>query len=323
MNTNQSKSLTKLLANRMPMGVKVKDYLVEKLRLSQVTVYRRMRGEIPFSFEEIAEISLDLDFSVDELIMNYNRERGQNVQPIHAANSDACFLDMLEQYNRYFQRIAKMEKVMISMNNIDMFLVTGNELLFKFFYYRWVCQSDTFPAVSPFSQTGYSEEIQKLRQKLADKLWGFKKIDFIIHRDLFRSFAREIGYFYSRKLLTEEEIKTLKRTLYALLYRLFSYMQSEKSEYEHNIYLSLLDVEQNIICATQNRNCVPLFHLYSGKIMTTQKADTEFILQNWFEQKKKYSTLVTMSSELLRGSFIEKQSEYIESMTTPLQFYEM
>ena len=61
--------LTKIL-DIMPENLKPVTLLMEVLDIGKESAYRRLRGEKPFSMEEIYKLSLVLNFSLDEIISN-------------------------------------------------------------------------------------------------------------------------------------------------------------------------------------------------------------------------------------------------------------
>jgi hypothetical protein len=62
-----SKLLTTKNIAAIPKSIKPRDYLMKKLSISKESAYRRMRNKVPFTFEEVVTISLDLGFSLDEI----------------------------------------------------------------------------------------------------------------------------------------------------------------------------------------------------------------------------------------------------------------
>ena len=59
--------LTKIL-DIMPENLKPVTLLMEVLDIGKESAYRRLRGEKPFSMEEIYKLSLVLNFSLDEIL---------------------------------------------------------------------------------------------------------------------------------------------------------------------------------------------------------------------------------------------------------------
>jgi hypothetical protein len=59
---NRKDALTTKILDSIPKNIKPIEYLIKILDISKESAYRRLRGEIPFTFEEMSKLSLDLDF---------------------------------------------------------------------------------------------------------------------------------------------------------------------------------------------------------------------------------------------------------------------
>jgi hypothetical protein len=289
---------------------------MKKLGISKESAYRRMKDKVPFSFDEVATISLDLGFSLDEIV-------GKNTFTLRQeenSDSEKSFLEMLREYRDYLQTIGESRKefLLVSMNSLNLFLLVEYDCLFKLFYYRWQQHFRNITGRRAFSLLSVPEEARSLQEEIRTRIQTFRLVDFIIGKDLFLSLAREIQYFYNRKLITSEEVKKMKKELLHLLGKLEAWMQEDgKAEEEYNFYLSLLNVENNMICgASGERNIASLYWLYSGKILTTRNKSIGDMHKKWMEAQKKYSILITGSNEMLQVDFIDKQRDLIENITT-------
>jgi hypothetical protein len=306
----------------IPKGIRPRDYLMKKLSISKESAYRRMRDKVPFTFDEVVSISLDLGFSLDELA-------GKNALIIHPGgdpdgDSEKSFLEMLREYRDYLQSITdnREEFVLVSMNSLNLFLLIEYDCLFKLFYCRWLHHFRNVTGRRSFSILTVPEEVRSLQEEIKNRIRQFCYVDFIIEKDLFLSLVREIQYFYNRKLITNEEVKKMKKELFHLLSKLEMRMQGSGKEagFEYNFYLSLLNVENNMICGAGEHNIVSLYWLYSGKILTTRDKHIGYMHKKWMEAQKKYSVLVTGSNEMLQANFIDKQRELIENITATFSY---
>jgi hypothetical protein len=309
-------TLTTKIMDAIPKSIRPRDYLMKKLGISKESAYRRMHHKVPLSFDEVVAISLDLGFSLDELA----EKNAFAIHPDEDANAEKSFLDMLREYRDYIQSIgeSKEEFLLVSMNSLNLFLLVEYDCLFRLFYYRWQRHFRNVTGRRSFSLLSIPEEVDSLQAEIKTRIRDFRQVDFIIEKDLFLSLVREIQYFYNRKLITDEEVKKMKKELLHLLGKLEGWMQGDrKASVEYNFYLSLLHVENNMICgASGERNIASLYWLYSGKILTSHNRGIGSMHKKWMEAQKKYSVLITGSNEMLQVDFIDKQRDLIENITT-------
>ena len=72
MNNNLNKSVLDKILNCIPENIKPVNYLMDILDLGKESAYRRLRGEKALSLEEIHKLSVELSFSLDEILGNKN-----------------------------------------------------------------------------------------------------------------------------------------------------------------------------------------------------------------------------------------------------------
>lgn len=75
MDKNINKALLSKILESIPEHISTVTYLMDFLDISQGAVYRRLKGEIPFSFDEIYKLSENLGFSVDEIFDLKRKDR--------------------------------------------------------------------------------------------------------------------------------------------------------------------------------------------------------------------------------------------------------
>ena len=69
------KELINEMKERIPQGQNLANYLTDTLYMGKEAVYRRLRGEVAFTFDEIAVISHNLGISIDQIIGNHLSNR--------------------------------------------------------------------------------------------------------------------------------------------------------------------------------------------------------------------------------------------------------
>jgi hypothetical protein len=327
MNKKLNELLNEEILNKVPKNLKPIVYLVDKLKISKESAYRRMRGEIPFSFEELAVLSLNLEFSADEIIGN---NKGNRIFFDLVSNRydrpEDNFLSMFQEYCNFTELVCKAteREMMISINRLSLRLLLKYDSLFKFFYYKWIHQTSNVSISYSFSNANIPTEILNVRNKYKSLTKTLSNVSFIISKDIFLSIVREIQYYYGRKLISRQELLMLKQDLTRLLYDMESLMQKGYNEYgcKYNFYLSLLDVESNTTWSSFDSKVASYFWLYPVNSINIYDQKICDVHKKWLESLKKYSVLITQSNEILQTKFIEKQREHIENIANDLIYYE-
>jgi hypothetical protein len=93
---------------------------------------------------------------------------------------------------------------------------------------------------------------------------------------------------------------------------------NEKGE-ECFYYFSWLDVETNAVCVDCGNKLVAL--CWSFGVPNLQHNSQSYANLEWLESQKKYTILISQSSEFIRSEFIEQQRGFIESINENKFFY--
>jgi uncharacterized protein YlaN (UPF0358 family) len=314
-----TKALIEEIRKNIPEGENAVKYLMWKLGLSKESAYRRIKGIVPFTLEEIRELALVLNFSVDEIIrkdtskaVKTNKENGNEMLQAYIV-SYKNFLDII---GRAGQRSA-----IFSANRITLSFVIKYDTLFDLFFYRQMHRHHTFNGFRSFSESSVPEKIQEIRRTILDNFPFFSQKEYILDRDLFSGISREIQYFRRLKLISEKEVEILKFELLQVLEKMEMEMEtglSERGE-ECLYYFSWLDVDTNAICVDCVDKLVTLCTSF-GMPVFYNNSQTDMHLK-WLESQKKYTILISQSSEFIRAEFIERQRGFIESINDNKSFY--
>jgi hypothetical protein len=208
MNKRQNELLVKIIKESIPENVNPILYLINFLKLSSESVYRRIRGSVSFTFEEIARLATDLNFSVDEIIGLKNPSRKfLALQNEDLNNPSKSVLNMLEQFFNYQRQLSNSAKseIIISINKIHPLLVLNYNYLFKFFYFKWIKQTGNTPLNYSFSDISIPKEINHALNKIKSHQYQLmnNNITVIFDPFVFCNTIKEINYYYKRGLITE------------------------------------------------------------------------------------------------------------------------
>ena len=160
------------------------------------------------------------------------------------------------------------------------------------------------------------EKIVNAHKKLSESVKQCPKTYFIRDSNIFLSFIKEIKYFASLNLITEEDVAHLKEELYQLL--AVMEMLSVKGEFSEghkvSFYLSNIDFEATYTYIEKKDYQVSLLRVYSINSMDSQSPQICQIQRNWIQSLKRHSTLISESGEAQRIEFLQKQQAIIDTL---------
>jgi len=309
---------TKILSNISPR-VKPIDYLMESLNISRESVYRRIRGDISFTLEEVAKLSVELGFSLDELVIKDMHSRVFfDLHTDKIQDPSEIYTTILEQY---FQCAFDMshrkyiESIQV-INQISPGFIIFFDHLLKFSYYRWMHQHQETSLKYFYSDVVVPEKLIDLQQRAIDSLKKVQNTTIILDPDLFTNLIHAVQYYYRRRLINNKEFFEIKEDLLGLTDMLENIAQTGfyGSEAKYNIYLSSLNIEacsRYLKCEEQTKS---LFFVNAIEpIVVTNPVLCE-IHKKWLESMRKYATLITQSNEILQVRYFNKQRTDIKAM---------
>ena len=327
MNNLRNIITSKILSNIQP-NVKPIDYLMETLMISRESVYRRIRGDISFTLEEIVSLSTKLGFSIDELIIKDMPSRvffNLNTDSTH--NPSEFFVISCQQHIRNILDInssREIESIMV-INQIPHEFILFYNHLHKFLYYRWMHQFQESSLKYSYSDVTMPEELLNLQHNAKYCLKKIRNNTLILDSRIFINLIREVHYYHKRKLIDEADYLDLKNDLLGLIEKIEIIAQTGfyNSETKYNIYLSSLNVDSGSRFIKYDEQMKSIFFVSSMEPVVVTNTNLCKMHKKWLDSMRKYSTLITQSNEILQVKYFDKQRSNIEELTENSAIFSM
>ncbi|MDR3059907.1 MAG: hypothetical protein LBU84_17440 [Prevotella sp.] len=317
-NYNELDFINKIL-ERIPSDIKAADYLAETLNLGKESVYRRLRGIIPFTFEEVLNLSKILGFSMDELLKGNKSEYASfNVMNDKLIDAEDGFIKMYRFHSEIVGEIHKSEsnQITVSSNRILAIFASSFDNLFKFFYYKWLHQFGHTSLNYKFSDVLVPDELNELRKKVISHP-GTLNMHFITDRNILYNTIKEIKYYIDRGLIDKKGIKLIKNDLRMFIETFFSFSVDNVSEEElkSEVYISSLNIEGNTSYIVYDNKVLSYCWTYSDTGIYT--SDTGFcaLQKDWLDSLKKYTILISNSNQKMQAELYNLFINQLETLT--------
>ena len=321
MSKNLNKVLTENVLNNIPQNIKPVDYITDILDIGRESGYRRIRGEIPFSFEEVSKLSLELGFSIDEVIgQNKHKRIFFDFENDSTLDPHDTFTIMLNGYYNHIMNMFRAKEVesIIALNKFMIIFSIGSDNLFRFFYYKWIHQTQDVPMNYYYADVVVPSDIKILYNKIKYYMQFIGNTTYIIDKYIYLNVFKEIHYYYKRKLITNEELQILRAELADLLTATEKLVQKGMNNFNSPsfFYLSSLNIEANASYNQYDNNTITHFWVYPVNPIVITNKDVCMMQKQWLESLKKYSTLITKSNEVVQAEFFNIQHDYLDRMGT-------
>ena len=309
------------IREKIPKGKNLTTYLSEKLVLGRESVYRRLRGEINFTFEEIAAISLDLGFSVDNIIGVKKDENALfNIHMLQKSDYLDIYVNKMMEYGRMFRQMSKQSytKARMAINVIPYFFIIGYHDLSRFRIYKWMHQNQKIASNYSFSDFVLPKTIVETHQIFYEDTQTIPEFTIVIDNNVFWSATKDIEYFMKRGLLSEDDVQLLQTELHDMvnMLELMATNGVSKSGAKASIFVSAVDIEASYLHIENDKRQFSQVRIFSISAIDSHNEGLCKIQKEWIDSLKKYSVLISLSGEIQRFEYLNKQREYINRITT-------
>lgn len=295
------------ILKRIPNSFRPVEYLMDTLGYSRDAIYRRLKGNIPFTFEEIIILADKLNFSLDEILMkqhassaifNFINDRYQNPEESFI-EMFSFFVEQVKETNR-----SPHNQKYVVINRLLTTLVFRTKNLLKFRYYKWLHQYKNVPFNISISDIEIPEKLIELREEAINH-FKYENIVYIIDRKAFFNSVCEIKYFIERGLMTGNEIELIKEDLYSILdtFQEFFLRGYSREDSKYEIYLSLINIQNNSVYTVCDG--LPNVYLWINSDYPIHTTDVQFctLHKNWTESLIKHSVLISQSNQKMQEEF--------------------
>ena len=292
--------LISTMKERIPQDMNLANTLADILCMGKEAVYRRLRGEVSFTIDEVALLSQKLGISIDQIVGS------------HVSNKVTFDLNLLHATSA----LESYYEVYTASNSLPFTLYSSYENLSKFRLCRWMYQNGDIKTPHSLEDMSVDERIVNVHKKLSESIRQCPKTFFIWDTNIFYSFVKEIKYFASLNLINKDDVMHLKEELLQLL-GVVEHL-SIKGEFSENkkvsFYLSNISFEATYSYIEKHDYQVSLLRVYSINSMDSQSSYICQMQRNWIQSLKRHSILVSESGEAQRIAFLQKQLEVINTL---------
>lgn len=293
--------------------------LMSLLNLGKQSVYRRLRDEIPFTFEEVTILSSKIGFSVDEIMSKLSRDNeDMDMSTLMLTEPKDLYTESRRRLNQLLENTRKHNNssLIAATNRLPFIFTATYENISKMEYYKWYLQYSNNTNIVKFEDFKVPSSMISDSKSIFYNCSHINNQTLILDHNLLKPIIKEINYYYKRELISEEELSLLREELMHVVNDLESLAINGrfKSGSEINIYLSSLSISSNCVlleyeysaCFIVWFNALGPISVFNHNICSVQK--------DWLLSLKRYSTLITQCNEFSRSVFFNKQRELIMKM---------
>jgi hypothetical protein len=305
--------LIEAIKEKIPANSNLANVLIDILFIGREAVYRRLRGEVPFTLTEAAIISRKLGVSLDKIVGISFKDNA--VFDMNVVHHDDPFETYYEIINKYIGLLKNMgddvtSELATSSNMLPQTLYLKHDVLSKFRLFKWMYQNENIKC-KHFDELEIPAKLQDIQKEFVNAAEHIHTTSYIWDNRIFAHMVNDVEY-----LLTDEDKQKIKEDLLLLLNELESLARKGKfdSGNKVNIYISNINFETTYSYIESSNLQLSMIRIYAINSITSQDVEMHKSLKEWIQSLKKFSTLISESGEMQRIQFFKEQREIIDTL---------
>lgn len=307
------------IRKKIPKSSELTRVLVDILSIEKEAVYRRLRGEVPFTFHEIALITKTMGISLDTLI-GIETEKSQPFRlklPEFVYPEESDYIKF-EDYINFLKSISSLEgtEMGVVTNTIPQELFSNFYYLLKFNVLKWQYYYHN-QQVEPFEELSIPTEVLNTFKSQFEETKKIATTNYVFDKYIFNRIVQDIEYFKTIKLLNDKDIAKIKKELGQFLDYLEALTIIGKfPETDKKVYVYITELDITTTYSYMRANDIK-FSLIKTFILTSATSLDEMTfekMKDWIQATIKASTLITGTYEQQRILYFESQRDIINKL---------
>lgn len=308
------------IREKIPHKATLTNTLADLLCMEREAVYRRMRGDVSFSFSEVAAISNKLGISLDNLMGAHSvKSRPYQLSLVE-------YIDPMEDDYKmwilYNERLKEAREDPAScnvecMNVLPSIFLLDYKYITRFYLFKWYNQYGHSENTVHFRHIDSANKLLAIQRITAMESQHIKRTIYIWDPLIFQYIVNDIQYYSSVRLIDPEEVQQLKQELLVFMDKME--LMASRGEYPETgnsiqFYISNInfDTSYSYLEAKNLRISIIRAFILNSVVSLDEKAYE--IFRNCMQSLLKSSTMISVSGEKQRILFFEKQRQIINSL---------
>ena len=307
------------IQRKIPHKATLVNTITDILAIDKDAVYRRLRGEVNFTFIEMALIAKNIGISIDSIVgIESEQSKPTTVNITRHIKPTELDYRMFNDYVNFLKYIQdEPETLLLSSGNIlPHYLFYDYEYITRFYTLCWN-HSSSFGRPSPYHEIILPEQMRALQKESCLYVRHIKSAHYVWDSSVFQRLVDNIKFFTKIHFIQEEDVYLIKNDLIALINHLEKLAVTGRHEDTGNqisIYISDIYIETNYSSIkTQNMN----LGQFSVFLLTAISAYDEAVyneISAWILARRRLSTLISVSGEKARTIYFDTQREIINTL---------
>ncbi|MCC8062381.1 MAG: hypothetical protein LIO68_03955 [Rikenellaceae bacterium] len=311
--------LIEAMREKLPEGVNLAGLLMDTLYIGKEAVYRRLRGEVPFTLAEAATVSRKMGISLDKLLgAAFNGNALFNLNIVQHGDPMETYYTILSGYVETFRKLenASYSELGTSSNIIPQTSYLKYDALAKFRLFKWLYQHESADFTKCYEETVLPQKLLDRQKEFVSCAQQVKSTCHVWDKMMFQHLVNDIKYFAGVHLISDENVRLMKQELLELIDELEGIASKGQfaSGNDVQIFISNINFEATYSYLESGPLQLALIRVYSINSITSHDPEVFCSIKAWIQSLRKFSTLISQSGEMQRILFFKRQREIVAEL---------
>ena len=293
--------------------------ITDLLGIDKDAVYRRLRGDVHFSFTEMAIIAKRLGISLDKIAGLENfQSRPAQMNISNQINPTAIDYEMFNGHVNLLKSIQDEPQTILmeASNIIPHYLYQDYEYITRYHMFRWN-HAGIHGDVLPYHEIVIADELRELQIQNCKYARHIESTVYVWDNMIFQRLTTNIQYFAKVRLIKEDDVAMIKKDLMLFLDNLEKVATKGKHEdsgKKISIFISDVTSDTNYSCLKTKDIHLTLLRAFILNAVVTFDVEVYNCVCAWIQSLQRKSILISVSGEKARAMYFDKQREIVQTL---------
>lgn len=269
--------------------------LMDMLNIGREAAYRRLRGEVPFTFGEASALCARMHFSLDRVVglaatdkLSFQLKFKEFTAPLETYN------EILERDIAFMREVASdpTTEFATATNSLPAEFYGKYDNLNRFKLFKWLYQHEVGnPAVRTFEELKLPAELRRNCREYVRWVQSVATTYLIFDDSNFKHWLNALRAYREMHLISQESVRVLRDELFAMLDEMETV--AVKGEFENGnkifLYLSDIDLESSYSYVTTSRHQAVNIGMFSLNGLRTPDPLMYEYVKKWIKTQSRFS----------------------------------
>ena len=308
-----------ILLTKYPKKTQLAQALMDLLSIEREAVYRRLRKDVMFPADEMVKIASEWNISLDEIIGIHSGKVSFLLQPMNYIDPSDSEMKTFKKRVKSIEHLKTTpnSEYMVIFNNLSRSLSAGFKYIYKFNIFKWAYQYRNDKVNTKYAEIVIPSAVQHEVSNYYSLMKHVKNTSYILEHRIFEYLVRDIHFFHSILLITDEEKELIKQDLHALLDYLLEIANTgcfPETKNKVQLYVSMININTNYSYFDTDKLKTFRVHSFNLHDIYTFNPKMIGLFKGWMQLKKRTSLQISEVDEKSRIEFFMTQRQLVDSL---------